>query len=98
MKSFYYYLLIFISGALCSYIMYATLNYLSNSNDKHLIKRSKISYMPEEHYLEVRNDFSVQSPTDGTNFIHKDIIEEMAKNEGILILILHKFHFTILIG
>lgn len=81
MKSFYY-LLIFISGAICSYIMYATINYLSNSNDRHMIKRTKISYMPEERYLEVRNDFSVQSPSDGTNFIHKDIIEEMAKNEG----------------
>lgn len=69
------------------------MNYLSGVvvYDKN-VKRSKISYMPEEHYLEIRNDFSVQSSSDGTNFMHKNIIEEMAKNEGEIFHIIHTYN------
>lgn len=83
MKSIHY-LLVFISGAICSYMLFAVMQHMfGNTANNSNARQTKMFLLPEERFLEVRNDFSVQSPADGTDFMLKDVIEEMAKNEGM---------------
>lgn len=84
MKSIHY-LLVFISGAICSYMLFALMQHMFGAGANNSMRQSKMFYLPEERFLEVRNDFSVQSPSDGTSFMHKDVIEEMAKNKGVCV-------------
>lgn len=69
MQSIYFYLITFCTGVLCSLLVtYFAIKFVPNERK---------NYLSEEHYLQVRDDYSIYSPS--TNNLIEEHLEQSAR-------------------
>lgn len=79
-KQHIFYLLVFITGVLCSILaMLFMVYYMPDSLSR---KRKHVNYLSDEHFLQVRDDYSIYYPSSEDSDEPNEAVIERSEPEG----------------
>lgn len=78
-----FYLFVFTTGVICSFVaMLIMIYYMPDSLSKH---RKHVNYLSEEHFLQVRDDYSIYYPN-SEDLSPREPVIKRSKQEGMCII------------